>query len=53
LLRSMAIGDLTVTQASSSLGISAATGRKRLERLRRRVTTTDESTICPTPEVEQ
>ena len=44
LLRSMAMDDLTVAQAASSLGISAATGRKRLERLRRRFATSDEAT---------
>jgi RNA polymerase sigma-70 factor (ECF subfamily) len=48
LLRTMANDDLTVAQASSSLGISAATGRKRLERLRRRVTTF-ETQDNPTP----
>jgi DNA-directed RNA polymerase specialized sigma24 family protein len=37
LLHSMVARDATVTEASSSLGISSATGRKRLERLRRRV----------------
>ncbi len=37
LLHSMVSQDATVTEASASLGISSATGRKRLERLRRRV----------------
>lgn len=37
LLHSMVLKDATVTEASSSLGISSATGRKRLERLRRRI----------------
>lgn len=37
LLHSMVWQDATVTEASASLGISSATGRKRLERLRRRV----------------
>jgi response regulator of citrate/malate metabolism len=37
LLRSMVSQDATVTEASGSLGISSATGRKRLERLRRRI----------------
>lgn len=49
LLRSMTKDDLTVTQAASTLGISAATGRKRLERLRRRVARYDEVAIHPTP----
>jgi RNA polymerase sigma-70 factor (ECF subfamily) len=44
LVRSMATRDLSVTQASLSIGISAATGRKRLERLRRRVNGADPST---------
>ena len=37
LLHSMVSQDATVTEASISMGISSATGRKRLERLRRRV----------------
>ena len=37
LLRSMAVNDATVAEASRSLGISPSTGRKRLERLRGRV----------------
>lgn len=49
LLLSMTKDDLTVTQAASSLGISAATGRKRLERLRRRVTTSNEAANHQTP----
>jgi RNA polymerase sigma-70 factor (ECF subfamily) len=53
LLRSMAMDDLTVAQAASSLGISAATGRKRLERLRRRVVISDEAANHPTPMEEQ
>ncbi len=36
-LHSMVSQDATVTEASSSLGITSATGRKRLERLRRRI----------------
>ena len=53
LLHSMAMDDQTVTQAASSLGISAASGRKRLERLRRRVATSDEATNHPAPMEEQ
>lgn len=53
LLHSMAMDDLTVTQAASSLGISAASGRKRLERLRRRVATSDEAANHPAPMEEQ
>jgi len=53
LLHSMALDDLTVAQAASSLGISAASGRKRLERLRRRVTTSDEARNQPAPMEEQ
>lgn len=37
LLNSMIVDDASVTEAATSLGISAAAGRKRLERLRRRV----------------
>jgi RNA polymerase sigma-70 factor (ECF subfamily) len=37
LLHSMVARDVSVTEASLSLGISSATGRKRLERLRRRL----------------
>jgi RNA polymerase sigma-70 factor (ECF subfamily) len=53
MLRLMTDKDLTVTQASSSLGISPATGRKRLERLRRRVAAAGKDTTDLTPEEEQ
>jgi RNA polymerase sigma-70 factor (ECF subfamily) len=49
LLHTMVTSDLTVAEASRSLGIRAATGRKRLERLRGRVTNGDSVSTTPFP----
>ncbi len=49
LLQSMVANDFTVAEASRSLGISAATGRKRLERLRDRVANGDDGSTTPIP----
>ncbi|MGD0054124.1 MAG: RNA polymerase sigma factor [Acidimicrobiales bacterium] len=49
LLHSMITNDANVAEASRSLGISAATGRKRLERLRGRVFNDDTESMTPNP----